>query len=265
MLFRYAQASQTALRAGRGRTGIMGMTSNRNFAWSVTSAGSPEPGVQDFLLDSGNLIKAKISSRGATLTSVKMEGEEVTVSLDMLGGKATDSRGLKHYAGVTTGRVTGRMRSTFEANGKTYTLAENDGPNNIHGGLRGWDDYVWDTSVHEKTIRLSEITKLAPGQDDTVFKGVTFSRTSPDMEEGFPGTLEAKSTYLISEDDKLAFFFEVEFAKGQPPLKTPLSMTNHALWNLSGDFKETVRYHDLKLNCHKWLPADGISMPTGEM
>ena len=42
-------------------------------------------------------------------------------------------------------------------------------------------------------------------------------------------------------------------------------MTNHALWNLSGDFKETVRYHDLKLNCHKWLPADKISMPTGEM
>ena len=42
-------------------------------------------------------------------------------------------------------------------------------------------------------------------------------------------------------------------------------MTNHALWNLSGDFKDTIRYHDLKLNCHKWLPADGISMPTGEM
>ena len=160
------------------------------------------------------MVKAKISSRGATLTSVKMNGEEVTVSLDMLGGKATDSRGLKHYAGVTTGRVTGRMRSSFEANGKTYTLAENDGPNNIHGGLRGWDDYVWETSVLPSTVKLSEITKLQPGQDDTVFKGVTFSRTSPDMEEGFPGTLEAKSTFLISEDDKLAFFFEVEFAKG---------------------------------------------------
>ena len=46
---------------------------------------------------------------------------------------------------------------------------------------------------------------------------------------------------------------------------TPLSMTNHALWNLSGDFSDTIRYHDLKLNCHKWLPADKISMPTGEM
>ena len=148
------------------------------------------------------------------MTSVKMDGKEVTVSLDMLGGKATDSRGLKHYAGVTTGRVTGRMLNTFTANGKTYNLAQNDGPNNIHGGVRGWDDYVWESSILPSTMRLSEIVTLNPGQKDTLFKGVTFKRTSPDMEEGFPGTLEAKSTYLVSEDDKLVFFFEVEFAKG---------------------------------------------------
>lgn len=148
------------------------------------------------------------------MTSVKMDGKEVTVSLDMLGGKATDSRGLKHYAGVTCGRMTGRMRSTFEANGKTYTLAENDGPNNIHGGKRGWDDYVWESNILSSSMRLSDIVTLQPGQKDTLFKGITFKRTSPDMEEGFPGTLEAKSTYLISEDDKLVFFFEVEFAKG---------------------------------------------------
>lgn len=114
-------------------------------------------------------------------------------------------------------------------------------------------------------MKLSDIVTLTPGQEDVQLKGVTFTRTSPDMEEGFPGTLEAKSTYLISECDKLVFFWEVEFAKGQPELRTPLSMTNHALWNISGNFKETIRHHDLKLNCNKWLPADGISMPTGEM
>ena len=114
-------------------------------------------------------------------------------------------------------------------------------------------------------MKLSEITKLQPGQADVDFKGVTFSRTSPDMEEGFPGTLDAKSTFLISKCDKIIFFYEVEFATGQPSLKTPLSMTNHTYWNLSGDFKDTIRYHDCKLNCHKWLPADSLSMPTGEI
>jgi len=114
-------------------------------------------------------------------------------------------------------------------------------------------------------MKLSDIVKLNDGQADLELKGLTFSHSSPDGDEGFPGALEAKSTYLISECDKLMFFWEVEFAKGQPDLKTPLSMTNHALWNISGDFKETIRYHDLKMNCHKWLPADSISMPTGEM
>lgn len=189
----------------------------------------------------------------------------MTVSREMLGGKATDSRGLNHYAGVTTGRVTGRMLNTFSANGKTYTLAQNDGPNNIHGGKRGWNDYNWDVKVLERSMKLSDIVKLNAGQADVDLKGLTFSRTSPDLEEGFPGTLEAKSTYLVSECDKLIFFWEVEFAKGQPDLRTPLSMTNHALWNISGNFKENIRSHDMKLNCHKWLPADSISMPTGEM
>ena len=70
-------------------------------------------GVRNFTLESGNLLKMSLSSQGATLTSVKMSGEEITVSLDMLGGKATDSRGLNHYAGVTCGRTTGRMLNTF--------------------------------------------------------------------------------------------------------------------------------------------------------
>ena len=87
----------------------------------------------------------------------------MTVSLDMLGGKATDSRGLKHYAGVTTGRVTGRMLNTFTANGKTYTLAQNDGPNNIHGGIRGWDDYPWKSKLISGTVKLSDIVRLKPG------------------------------------------------------------------------------------------------------
>ena len=92
---------------------------NRSFAWAVSEIKANEAGVNDFTLESNN-VKATVSSRGATLCSVLFEGKEMTVSREMLGGKATDSRGLKHYAGVTTGRVTGRMRSTFEANGKTY-------------------------------------------------------------------------------------------------------------------------------------------------
>ena len=92
-------------------------------SWSVRCIGESEPGVLNYVLDSGELVKAQVSMKGATLTSVKVNGEDVTVSLDMLGGKSTDSRGLKHYAGTTTGRVTGRMLNTFKANGKIYNLA----------------------------------------------------------------------------------------------------------------------------------------------
>lgn len=135
-----------------------------------------------------------------------MQGKEVTISLEMLGGKSTDSRGLKHYAGVTLGRVAGRLRNTFQANGKTYEIAKNDGPNHIFGGLKGWDHYNWSSQIVD-SIKLSQMVELTDNQEDTQFKGVTFKRTSQDMEEGFPGALDIQSSIFVSECNKLAFFY----------------------------------------------------------
>ena len=177
---------------------------------------------------------------GATIQSVCVpdgRGGRVDVALGydtVAGYEAGDG-----YLGATIGRVGNRIGGArFSLNGEEYDLAKNDGENHLHGGLRGFDKYVWDM-------------KAVPG-------GLACSRISPDGEEGYPGTLEVTVTFTLSEDDALAITYEARTDRD-----TPVNLTNHTYFNLNGG--GSVLDHTLRLAAHRFCENGAGCLPTGRM
>lgn len=189
-------------------------------------------------------MKAKIMTVGATLTSVEVPDrngkfDNVTLHLDSF---ADYDRGHPCF-GSLCGRYANRIaRGKFTLDGVSYTLATNNGPNHLHGGRVGFHQRLWKAELNE-------------GKG---FVGVTFTYTSPDGEEGYPGTLTAKVQYSVTEDNRLTIEYTATTDK-----PTVVNLTNHAYWNLaaSGD----VLGHELMLNADRYLPVDEGLIPLGEL
>ena len=107
--------------------------------------------------------------------------------------------------------------------------------------------------------------QLSAGDADVEgFSGVKFTRTSPNLEQEFPGALKLASWYLINSENKLVMVWGA--VADSDGCVTPVSMTNHAYWNLSGDFNDqTVSAHQLNLTCQSVLPMGPGSIPSGEI
>jgi len=152
-----------------------------------------------------------------------------------------DYTGEHPYFGATVGRFANRIAGgRFQLDGKEYRLACNHGKNHLHGGKRGFDKVMWTAE---------------PGESAVVLR-----YTSPDGEEGYPGALQATATYTVTENNELI----VDYAAGtdQP---TPVNLTNHVYWNLSGDGSGDILDHRLRMHCRSYLPVDRDLMPTGEI
>ena len=142
------------------------------------------------------------------------------------------------YLGACIGRVGNRLGGArFTLNGNTYSLYKNDGENHLHGGLRGFNSYVW--------------------QAEEVENGLRFSRVSPDGEEGYPGALHVSVTYLI-HGSTLTLDYQA-----QSDADTLCNLTNHTYFNLSG--KGTVLDHLLRINAERFLENDAGCLPTGRL
>lgn len=142
------------------------------------------------------------------------------------------------YLGACIGRVGNRIGgASFRLNGKTYALYQNDGKNHLHGGLRGFDKYVWQTEV--------------------LADGIRFFRLSADGEEGYPGNLEVSVTCRL---DAGALILEYEAVSDADTL---CSLTNHSYFNLDGG--GSVLEHTLKINAGRFLENDSGCLPTGKL
>lgn len=145
------------------------------------------------------------------------------------------------YFGAICGRTANRIANgLFYLNGKEYKLTVNNGPNSLHGGIKGFNSVVWEvTTLTENSIELYYL--------------------SVDGEEGFPGNLSVWVTYTITEDNTLRIDYKAETDK-----TTILNLTNHSYFNLSGEGDPHVGDHILMLNADKYLPTDNTAIPYGD-
>jgi len=200
--------------------------------------------VDIYTLVNANGLRARIMTYGAILVSLEVsdrEGKsgEVTLGFDSLDGYLKGHP----YFGAIVGRYANRIgKGKFSIDGKEYTLATNNGPNHLHGGLVGYDKVVWNSDPIESS--------------DAV--GVKFTYMSKDGEEGYPGNLNCTVVYTLTNDDELRIDYEAQTDK-----TTPVNLTNHAYFNFAG--KGDILAHEIILNADGYTPVDEGLIPTGEI
>lgn len=188
---------------------------------------------------------AKVTEYGAILTEVWVPDNKGRTGNVVLGFSSLSPYLKGHpYFGATTGRVANRIaKGRFKLDGKEYTLAVNNGPNHLHGGLKGFDKQLWKS--HPLRGVQNEV-------------GVEFTYTSPDGEEGYPGTLDVKVVYTLTDENELRIEYSATTDKA-----TILNLTNHSYWNLAES--GSILDHVLQLQAHRYTPADDTLIPTGEL
>lgn len=162
---------------------------------------------------------------------------DVCLGYDTLEEYEADTASFGAVVGRHANRIGG---GRFTLNGKTYQLAINNGPNHLHGGLRGFHHYNWSSAIVGNSVR--------------------FTRTSPDGEEGYPGNLIMNVTYTWREDNELEIFYEAWTDQD-----TVFNTTNHAYFNLSGEDADTALDHLLMINASAFTETDGNCLTTGRI
>lgn len=191
-------------------------------------------------------MKAKIMTLGATLIDVETPDrngkfQNITLSLDSL-----DAYLKGHpFFGSVAGRYANRIaKGRFTLDGKTYTLATNNGPNHLHGGIKGFDKVVW----------------KAKSFNDKRGAGVELTYVSRDGEEGYPATLTSTVVYTLTADNELKMEYTATTDK-----PTVLNLTNHAYWNLGGAKAGGILDHQVTLFADRYLPVDETLIPLGPL
>lgn len=218
-----------------------------------TDFGSMEDGraVELYTLSNRQGTEVKITNYGGTIISLKVpdkEGrlEEVVLGFDELSGytnAAYQEEGP--YFGAIIGRFGNRIAGgKFTLEGREYTLAKNNGPNHLHGGIKGFDKVLWE----------AEPFKAA----DAV--GLKLRYVSPDGEEGYPGTLSVEVSYSLTNDNEL----KIEYA-ATTDKTTVVNLTNHAYFNLTGNTKRDILAHQVKINADAFVPVTEDLIPTGDL
>ena len=200
-----------------------------------------------FILKAPNGFEAHITNYGATLVSLIVPDKEgqpgdVLLGFDQLKGYLQQGN---PYIGCTVGRFANRIADArFALNGKTYALFANAGPNTLHGGQRGFDKQLWSAKP-----LLSDSSAA-----------LELSLTSPDGQEGYPGTLQVKVVFSIDKDFGLKLEY---FAQTDKP--TLVNLTNHAYFNLSAGKSPTILDHDLMFVASQFTPVNNQLIPTGKI
>jgi aldose 1-epimerase len=226
-----AQAPPAA--AGVGRSGF-----------GRTGDGTP---VDVFVLTNGRGVEVRAISYGAIITSVRVPDRDGQRADVVLGFDTIDGYlGTHPYFGAVVGRYGNRIaKGRFTLDGKTYQLATNNGPNHLHGGVRGFDKAVW----------RGEPVDRSDGS-----ASVAFTHTSPDGDEGYPGTLNVRVTYTLTAANEIVIEYEATADK-----PTPVNLTQHSYFNLAGAGTGDILQHRLTIDADRFTPVDATLIPTGEL
>lgn len=198
-----------------------------------------------YTLTNKNGDEVKISTYGATITSWivgdnKKNKSNIVLGFDSLSGYLAKPP----YFGATIGRYGNRIANAkFKIDTTTYQLSANDGKNHLHGGNKGYDKVIWDAT---------------PAADSSA--SLTLSYLSKDGEEGYPGNLKITVVYTLTDDNELLIDYTAETDK-----TTPVNLTHHSYFNLTGDVNNTILNHELQVNADRYTPVDAELIPTGEL
>lgn len=188
-------------------------------------------------------VTAEFIPEGARLVSFTMPDKNGKLTGIVLGfdSAAQYAASTEPYFGATIGRYGNRLKDgRFTLNGKTYQISVNNGPNALHGGKNGFQSKRWEV------VQFDE-------------QSVTFSYTSPDGEEGFPGTLNVSVTYKLTDDNELQIAYSANTDQ-----TTVLNLTNHAFWNLNGEGSGSIDGHLVQINADAYTPVDSTLIPLGK-
>jgi len=198
-----------------------------------------------YTLTNSHGMRVAITNYGGIIVSIVVADRngkpgDVVLGFDNLEGYLSK----EPYFGALIGRYGNRIgNARFKLDGAEYKLPANDGPNSLHGGLRGFDKRVWTArEIHGEHPAL-ELTYL-----------------SKDGEEGYPGNLSAKVVYSLTEDNALRIDYTATTDKD-----TVLNLTNHSYFNLAGEGNGDILKHEIMINADRFTPIDSTLIPTGEL
>lgn len=208
--------------------------------WGVVD-GQP---IQQFILRNHQGIQLGVLNYGGTITDIRTPDREgnfgnITLGFHSLEGCLQTSN---PYMGVIVGRVTNRIREgDFTIDGEPVQVSRNIAPHTLHGGFQGFNRKIWKVTADTEHNRLS------------------LQYTSPDSEEGFPGNLSVQVDYTLSQNDELIIQYRAVTDRA-----TPVSLSSHCYFNLSGGGQTDILEHELQLFASHYLPIDHDYLPTGK-
>lgn len=211
---------------------------------SPRGKGSSPQVIERFTLKNANGVSVQAITYGGIITSIAAPDRNGAIADIVLGFDSIDGYLTDHpYFGAIIGRYGNRIaKGRFTLDGQTHELATNNDANHLHGGVRGFDKHIWQA---EPLVGKN---------------GVAFTRTSPDGEEGYPGTLTVRVSYELTDRNQLI----VEY-HGTTDKATPVNLTQHSYFNLAGAGSGDILGHTLMLNADRFTPVDGTLIPTGEI
>ncbi|OYX86136.1 MAG: galactose-1-epimerase [Flavobacteriales bacterium 32-34-25] len=191
-----------------------------------------------------NGIKAAFTNYGGRLVGLWMKDKNGKLTDIVIGMNSVSGfqKSTEPYFGATIGRVGNRIaKGKFTLEGKQYTIPLNNNGNTLHGGIKGFQDVVWDAAKTNNNT-------------------LVFTYTSPDMEQGFPGTLKVKVIYTLTAAKGLKMEYEATTDK-----TTVINLTNHAFFNLNGEGSGTILNHQMQIFANQFTSVDSGLIPTGEL
>lgn len=204
--------------------------------------------VFQYKLVNKNGMEVIIINYGGTVTHILTPDKngkmgDVILGFDSLSGYLQTGN---PYFGCLVGRYANRIANAiFSLDGKTFTLAANNGVNSLHGGIKGFDKVMW---VEKETIATDDQATLS------------LQYESKDGEEGYPGNLMANFSYVLTNDNELKMIYSAITDK-----PTPVNLTNHCYFNLSAGSDSTILDHELMLMAENYTPVNDQLIPTGKI
>jgi aldose 1-epimerase len=212
-------------------------------AFGQTKEGTP---VDLYTLTNGKGMTVKITNYGGIVTSIVVPDSagnpgDVVLGFDSLSGYLKEHP----FFGALVGRYGNRIaKGRFKLDGKEYKLATNNGPNHLHGGIKGFDKVVW------------QAEEVNNGQEP----GLKLTYRSKDGEEGYPGNLSVTVVYTLTQNNELKIDYTATTDKA-----TPVNLTNHSYFNLAAGKAENALQHQITINADRYTVVDASLIPTGEL